>query len=483
MPEASVSSHARVIRNVTTDLSTDILVIGSGPGGAMSAYTLAQAGRDVLMVDAGSCHEPFDKPAFSLAELRHKYWNSGLTFTLGNPKIMYAMGFCVGGGSEVNNGEFPSLPDEVLARWQERFDVRDISSSELAAHREFCAGKLAAEYETDEVPSAVKLRTGAAACNWRVEAVPRCFNRQTQQAMSMSKSFIPESLEAGCRLLPEATVRRLRRSAAGWSTELTVQGRRIKAKSSAVFLCAGAVQTPVILMRSGFRRNVGRLFQCQPMLKVTARFPEKVNYPGMGIPSLQVMEFAPGIILGCAVSTPPYMALNMHPHISDHQAFKTEWEYHANYYAMIAPEGVGRIRPVPFMREPLLPYQLTDTDIHTLYDGLKKLSRLLFEAGATCVIPSVHHAGYVMNGPDAVNRLPATLPRRQSQLTAVHLSSGCPMGENRDLAAVDSFGNVFGASGLVVSDCSIMCTAPSVNPQATIMSLARRNAQHYLNAS
>ena len=129
MPEASVSSHARVIRNVTTDLSTDILVIGSGPGGAMSAYTLAQAGRDVLMVDAGSCHEPFDKPAFSLAELRHKYWNSGLTFTLGNPKIMYAMGFCVGGGSEVNNGEFPSLPDEVLARWQERFDVRDISSS------------------------------------------------------------------------------------------------------------------------------------------------------------------------------------------------------------------------------------------------------------------------------------------------------------------------------------------------------------------
>jgi len=44
----------------------------------------------------------------------------------------------------------------------------------------------------------------------------------------------------------------------------------------------------------------------------------------------------------------------------------------------------------------------------------------------------------------------------------------------------DSFGRVHGHDNLYVSDASLLCTAPGVNPQGSIMALARRNALAFL---
>jgi choline dehydrogenase-like flavoprotein len=70
-------------------------------------------------------------------------------------------------------------------------------------------------------------------------------------------------------------------------------------------------------------------------------------------------------------------------------------------------------------------------------------------------------------------------PERTSLMT-IHLFSSCPMGEERRLCAADSFGQVHGVPGLYLGDASLLCTPPSVNPQGTIMALARRNALKFL---
>jgi choline dehydrogenase-like flavoprotein len=62
----------------------------------------------------------------------------------------------------------------------------------------------------------------------------------------------------------------------------------------------------------------------------------------------------------------------------------------------------------------------------------------------------------------------------------IHLFSSCPMGENKKICAVDSFGKVHGFKNLYVADASLLCTAPGVNPQGSIMAIARRNALHFL---
>ncbi len=54
------------------------------------------------------------------------------------------------------------------------------------------------------------------------------------------------------------------------------------------------------------------------------------------------------------------------------------------------------------------------------------------------------------------------------------------MGVDARRASTDSFGRVHGSKRLHVADASLLCSAPGVNPQGTIMAIARRNAFHFL---
>jgi choline dehydrogenase-like flavoprotein len=63
----------------------------------------------------------------------------------------------------------------------------------------------------------------------------------------------------------------------------------------------------------------------------------------------------------------------------------------------------------------------------------------------------------------------------------VHLTSTVRMGEDRSRTGSDSFGRVWGTPNLRVNDGSLLPDAPGVNPQAAIMAIAARNADHFLS--
>ena len=65
----------------------------------------------------------------------------------------------------------------------------------------------------------------------------------------------------------------------------------------------------------------------------------------------------------------------------------------------------------------------------------------------------------------------------------IHLCGTCPMGENQARGAADSFGKVHGAQRLYLADASLLCSAPTVNPQGSIMAIARRNVLQFLGTS
>jgi choline dehydrogenase-like flavoprotein len=62
----------------------------------------------------------------------------------------------------------------------------------------------------------------------------------------------------------------------------------------------------------------------------------------------------------------------------------------------------------------------------------------------------------------------------------VHLTSSVRMGEDRSSTGTDSFGRVWGYTNLRVNDASLLPDAPGVNPQAAIMAISLRNADHFL---
>jgi len=105
---------------------------------------------------------------------------------------------------------------------------------------------------------------------------------------------------------------------------------------------------------------------------------------------------------------------------------------------------------------------------------------LLLAAGAEVVYPSTFRLPPVRSQADARVWLERDLPSTDLALQTVHVFSSCPIGERPDRCAADSFGRVHGVRGLSINDASMLPDSPGVNPQATIMAMARRNALAFL---
>lgn len=485
-PEAGVPSEQR----------TEIVVIGSGPGGAITACLLAEAGREVLLVEEGD-HLPLSSCApFSTEEMLQKYRNGGQTVALGRNKIAYVEGRCVGGGSEINSGLYHRTPPEILERWKNEFQVQALREKDLLPHFEQCERDVSVSMLPHAAPPAsLKLHEGATKLGWKSLEIPRWFrygasvpqsaieNRRSTMGsrQSMTETFIPRFLKAGGKLQSNTRAHRIRQNGSGWLIEATNKsGGAIHIAADNLFICAGAVHTPALLRRTGITRNIGNALQVHPTVKIVARFPEAVNAADMGVPVHQVKEFSPRLSFGCSISSPAYTALGLLDYPDVARETSQAWQNTATYYAMITSEGRGNIRALPRFRDPLVRYALTETDRRNLADGLRKLAQALFAAGATQLFPSLTR-GPVLRGDSCLSKIPDVLPDSLANLMTIHLFSSCPMGEDKSVCATDSFGRVHGFKTLFVNDASLLCTAPGVNPQGSIMAIARRNTLQFLS--
>src|SRR3989442_3476436 len=97
--------------------STDVVVVGSGAGGAVAAKELAESGLKVIVLEEG---EHFDRRDFTGSppeRLRRFYRGNGLTFTIGVPTISLPIGRGVGGSTLINSGTCFRPPDFVMEAW------------------------------------------------------------------------------------------------------------------------------------------------------------------------------------------------------------------------------------------------------------------------------------------------------------------------------------------------------------------------------
>ena len=242
-------------------------------------------------------------------------------------------------------------------------------------------------------------------------------------------------------------------------------------------MCGGAVQTPALLQRCGLRRGIGPGLKVHPTLKVVARVPEVLDHDD--VPMERITEFAPSIAIGGSASRRGHLGLALADAGADPFALLDDWQHRFVYYACIRSDAGGRVRALPGMAAPLVTYRLTDADMSRLARGLVLLGEALLAAGATELHASVTGAPVAHSVAD-LGAWWAAIDRRRANLMTVHLTSSVRMTERPDEGGVDSFGAVRGVTNLRVSDASILPEAPGVNPQAAIMTLAARNADHLL---
>ncbi|MDP1819558.1 MAG: GMC family oxidoreductase N-terminal domain-containing protein, partial [Acidimicrobiales bacterium] len=99
-------------------LHCDVVVVGSGAGGAVAAAELAEAGLSVVVLEEGPYRPTETFTHDDLAMVRSLYRDGGVTATLGSPPIVYNEGRCVGGSTVVNGGMAFRAPDRVLDGWE-----------------------------------------------------------------------------------------------------------------------------------------------------------------------------------------------------------------------------------------------------------------------------------------------------------------------------------------------------------------------------
>jgi choline dehydrogenase-like flavoprotein len=468
----------------------EVLVIGSGAGGATTAALLAEAGRDVLVVEEGSWVDQGEVMPFSLEQMDRQYRAGGVTVALGRPSIAYTEGCCAGGGTEINSGLYRRPSEETLTRWRQSTSIADFDDEQFFATCDEIEQALSVQTVPGGYTAAsTKLRDGAESLGWRHDEIPRWMTYPhghdaiAGERQSMTRTFLPRALAAGARMLVDHRVDRLIRDRArAFRAELTGPGRRpCTIDFERVVVCAGAIQTPALLQRSGFRGLVGKGLAVHPTVKLAARFDEAVNVVD-DVPVHQVKEFAPDLSFGGSASQPGLVALALSDHWPAMRDAVTAWREIAVYYAAITSEGRGRVIALPALRDPLVTYRLTARDRALLGQGLARLALVMLAAGAIEVYPSFRDAPIVRSRRDLAD-VTASFAAGAASVMTVHLCSTVPMGEDRERAAADSFGLLHGSDNVYVNDASLLPDAPGVNPQASVMAIAARNARRLAETS
>jgi choline dehydrogenase-like flavoprotein len=113
--------------------------------------------------------------------------------------------------------------------------------------------------------------------------------------------------------------------------------------------------------------------------------------------------------------------------------------------------------------------------------GVRLTSELLFAAGARRVLLPFADLPE-LGGPDELPRIDAR-PRSPMgiELMTVHIMGTARMARDSERGGTDASGRVHGLAGLVVADASALPSSVGVNPQESIVAMALRNADRWID--
>ncbi len=480
----------------TTRREVDVLVIGSGAGGAITAATLAEAGYGVLVVEEGPAVDPHTLRSNSPEAMRLTYRNAGLSPILGSGSIAFVEGCCVGGSTEINSAFWHRPPDAAIDQWAADYAVDGLSAEALAED----VAALEAELRPEACPpDALPPSSRVFARGLRAVGLPANETARLQSGdparsqfaagakRSMSQTILPRAQRAGAEVLPGYRARRLHHRGGRVERATFVAsdgtGRRLEVTARHVIVCCGAVQTPALLRANGIKHRVGETLKIQPMIKVVATFDEVLDAHESVMPVYQMRDPRSGLFLGGSVCTPGFLGMTLGERWPENEEALADWRSMAIFYAACRGTGEGSVRAFPVTGDAFPRYSLSADDARNLSRGVAQLCEILFASGARRIHPGVRDAAPLASAPETARLCGArgdALPVSRMAVSTVHVTSSCPMGEDEARCAVDSQGRVRGFSNLRVADASILPEAPGVNPQGTVMALARRNARLFV---
>jgi choline dehydrogenase-like flavoprotein len=478
------------------DEDCDVAIVGSGAGGAVTAAILAEAGLDVLVLEAGAYMDRRTYPEEPLAALSALYRDGGLTIAEGRPAIPTPVGRAVGGTTVINSGTCFRAPEAMLARWR-------------AEHGVEWATELAEDYAQAEEMLRVRpvdpermgrngqlLREGAEALGLSHHPLSRnagrCFQCSScpsgcrlDAKQAMHVSYLPRAAAAGARIRAGLEARRIAfEGARATGLECVVaaddgaRAVRVRARR-AVVLAGGAFGTPELLLRSGYRSpsgTVGRNLRIHPACWVGARFEDPVRGWDGVMQSYAVDEWEHRGLLLEATFTPLAFGAQWLPGTGAvHQERVRSYDRIASTGVHLSDRSSGRVS-LARDRSLRITYRLSDEDARRLVFGIARAAEIFYAAGATEVYPQI--AGLPTIPSERIATLEASPPRSAAlRLEAFHPMGTARMDADPTIGVVGADGAAHGAEALYVADASLLPSSIGVNPMMTVIAMASRVAR------
>lgn len=468
----------------------DVVIVGSGAGGAAAARVLAERGLDVIVVEEGGYHDARDYSRDPLRALPDLYRDGGLTFCEGTPSIPMPLGRAVGGTTVVNSGTCFRTPDEVLARWRDEFGIgwaSDLDGEFEALERDLDVRAVDPEHAGRNT---ALCRTGAEALGVSHGPLKRnapdvvcCSSCPTGCALdakrAMHVSELPRAVAAGARIRAGVRVGEVivaQGRAAGIVARRESDGARYEVRARAVILAAGAIGTPELLLKGALANSsgaVGRHLRVHPACWVGALHDEPVRGWDGVMQGWGVDEWSDrGLFLESTFTPLGFGAHWLRGAGEPFERAVAAYDRLAIIGVHLSERSEGRVR-VGRSGRARISYSLRADDARDIAFGIARAAEIHFAAGAGEVYPQVGRLDRL--APGEQRQLDGMRVRpRELRLEAFHPLGTARMGTDPRHTVVGPEGESHDLPGLYVADASVLPTSLKVNPMITIMACARR---------
>ncbi|MEV4555575.1 GMC family oxidoreductase [Kitasatospora sp. NPDC049285] len=503
--------------------STDVLIVGSGFGGAIAAYHLAAGGAKVTVLERGPWLEADD---FEHDFLLGSSYTRIFDFVVGDGMSLLG-GNCVGGGSVVYFAAMPRAPRFVFERqgsigrrmwpgvinrdtldpWYDRVvealpitqqDWNDVTY----AGGLFAAACNHAGRTANPVPAAVD-RSLCTNCNWMMAGCKFDAKR------SLLLNYLPAALAHGAEIRPLHEVQHLERLDDGSyrvhynvidDTDYRVHTDSGAIDAKIVILAAGAGATPVILQRSEatlgtMPHAVGRYFSGNGERLNTAIIDEEKAANLLGLKRENGQAYAAN-----QIGKGPVVASwdNLDGSLPEHSRFSLEQLYFPPGFGTILAQVPDATGPSWFGKEKkelvkqwqswLTIFTMVEDDNEGVFGpppargNADRISQQMLGRGTISYRPTANTLrGWAES--DAVVKdimerdgLAKVMPWTNDVVGAytVHPLASCRIGDDPATSALDDRQELRGHPGIFVTDGSAVPGALTVNPALTISALAER---------
>ena len=492
-------------------LEADVVIIGSGAGGGVSAEILSQAGLKVIILEAARLKSTHEFDMNEAAAYRDLY-QEGATRMNKDASVSILQGRAVGGTTVVNWTSSFRTPARTLKHWGEHFGMDGLSPEEMAPWFGRMEKRLnVSKWIIPPNPNNEVLKRASEKLGWQWDTIPRnvegCWDIgycgtgcPTNAKKSMLVTTLPVAMDNGATLVHSAAaetleirgnrVRSVHCVALGRDGRHT--GRSLTLRAPTIIAAGGGINTPGLLLRSKVpdpHERVGRRTTLHVTSTVFGDYDDEIA-PYYGAPQsvysdqftwrdgvtgkagykLEVMPGHPGVTAILLDAPGPHHTEEMRrlPNLSLMIAMLRDGFHEQSQGGTVELRDDGTA---------VLDYPLTDYLMEGVRHSILSQAEAHFAAGARRVRARHPDCGWHESWSAARKELEGLrYATHFVPLGSAHVMGGCAMGEDERLCVTHSDGRYRHLDNLYVFDGSLFPTSLGVNPQLSIYAIVARNA-------